>query len=122
MTDATHTLIAADRGALIDALPIEPGGVRSTRIHKGPGATIVRLSMDAGTVMKEHIAQAPLLVSVLDGRVAIEVGGERIELGAGGLLQIGERVPHAVEALAASHLLLTLGVRAAATPEADAAG
>jgi len=123
MTDVTHTLIAADLAALVDALPIEPGGVRSTRIHKGPGATIVRLSMDAGTVMKEHIAQAPLLVSVLDGRVALEVGGERIELGAGGLLQIGERVPHAVEALAPSHLLLTLGVRAAATtPEGDAAG
>lgn len=122
MTDVTHTLIAADLAALVDALPIEAGGVRSTRIHKAPGATIVRLSMDEGTVMKEHIAQAPLLVSVLDGRVALEVGGERIELGAGGLLQIGERVPHAVEALAPSHLLLTLGVRAATTPDADAAG
>lgn len=122
MTDVTHTLIAADLAALVDALPIEPGGVRSTRIHKGPGARIVRLSMDAGAVMKEHLAQAPLLVSVLDGRVALEVGGERIELGAGGLLQIAERVPHAVEALAPSHLLLILGVRAATTPEADAAG
>ncbi|MEV1130703.1 cupin domain-containing protein [Agromyces sp. NPDC049794] len=122
MPDATHILIAADAASLIDALPIEPGGVRSTRIHKGPGATIVRLSMDAGTVMKEHIAQAPLLVSVLDGRVALEVGGERIELGAGGLLHIGERVPHAVEALTPSHLVLTLGTRSAATPGADAAG
>lgn len=122
MPDATHTVIAADAAALIDALPIEPGGVRSTRIHKGPGATIVRLSMDAGTVMKEHMAQAPLLVSVLEGRVALEVLGERIELGAGGLLQIGERVPHAVEALAPSHLVLILGARTAATSAADAAG
>ncbi len=120
MPDATHTVIAADLAALLDALPIEPGAVRSTRIHKGPGASVVRLSMDAGTVMKEHIAQSPLLVTVLDGHVALEVGGEHIELRSGGVIHIDARVPHAVEAIAPSHLLLTLGERTSTAP--DAAG
>ncbi|WP_448004318.1 cupin domain-containing protein [Agromyces bauzanensis] len=115
--DATHTVIAADLAALLDALPIEPGAVRSTRIHKGPGASVVRLSMDAGTVMKEHIAQAPLLVSVLDGHVALEVGGERVELRSGGVIHIDTRVPHAVEAIAPSHLMLTLGERSSTAPD-----
>ncbi|GAA4382276.1 cupin domain-containing protein [Agromyces bauzanensis] len=118
MADATHTVIATDLAALLDALPIEPGAVRSTRIHKGPGASVVRLSMDAGTVMKEHLAQAPLLVSVLDGRVALEVGGERIDLRSGGVIHIGARVPHAVEAINPSHLLLTVGERTPTAPDA----
>lgn len=117
MADATHTVIAADLTTLLDVLPIEPGAVRSTRIHKGHGASVVRLSMDAGTVMKEHIAQAPLLVSVLDGRVALEVGGERIELRSGGLIHIDAHVPHAVEAIIPSHLLLTLGERTSTTAD-----
>lgn len=125
MTELTHTVVATDVAALLDALPIEPGGVRSTRIHKGPGATIVRLSMDAGTTMKEHVSAAPLLVSVLAGRAVIEVGGERVELRPGGIVQIGAGVPHAVEAIDASHLMLTLGERPAASaagPAPDAAG
>lgn len=111
MSEARHAVIAVDREALLSALPIEPGNVRSTRIYKGAGATIVRLSMDAGTVMKEHISAIPVLVSVLDGRAALEVDGERIELGAGGIVHIDARVPHSVEALVPSHLMLTLGER-----------
>lgn len=124
MTDATHTVVAAELGALLDALPIEPGGVRSTRIHKGPGATLVRLSMDTGTTMKEHVSAAPLLVSVLAGHAVIEVGRERVDLRPGGIVQIGAGVPHAVEAVDPSHLLLTLGERpsAAPAPAPDAAG
>ncbi|WP_448809772.1 cupin domain-containing protein [Agromyces bauzanensis] len=123
MTDATHTIVAADLAGLLDALPIEPGGVRSTRIHKGPGATLVRLSMDAGTTMKEHVSAAPLFVSVLEGRVVIDVGGERVELRPGGVVQIGAGVPHAVQAIDPSHLMLTLGERPAAQAAApDAAG
>lgn len=118
MTDATHTVIAADRAALLDALPIEPGAVRSTRIHRASGVSVVRLAMDAGTVMREHIAQAPLLVSVIDGSVALEVGGERIELRSGGLIHIDARVPHAVEAITPSQLLLTLGERSRTASDA----
>lgn len=108
MNEARHTVIAVDRTALLDALPIEPGNVRSTRVYKGLGATIVRLSMDAGTVMKEHVSATPVLVSVLEGRAALDVEGERVELGAGGIVHIDAQVPHSVEALAPSHLMLTL--------------
>jgi quercetin dioxygenase-like cupin family protein len=112
MTGATHTVIAADVAALLDTLPVEAGAVCSTRVYKAPDVTLVRLSMDTGTVMKEHIAQSPLLVTVLDGQVALEVGGERVELRSGGVVHIDARVPHAVEAIVPSHLLLTLGGRA----------
>ena len=112
MSEAGHSVIAVDLESLLSALPIEPGGVRSTRIYKGPAVSIVRLSMDSGTVMKEHVSATPVLVSVLEGRATLEVDGERIELGAGGIVHVGARVPHSVEALVPSHLMLTLGGRA----------
>lgn len=79
MAEGTHTLIAGDAEALLCALPIEAGKVRSRRIFAGTGATMVLLSLDAGETLKEHIATTPILVQVLSGHVTLEVGHERIE-------------------------------------------
>jgi uncharacterized protein (DUF2249 family)/quercetin dioxygenase-like cupin family protein len=116
MTEATHTLIAVDLETLLRAQPIEAGKVRSRRIFAGTGATMVRLSLDAGETLKEHIAMTPILVQVLSGHVTFEVGRERIDLATGAIIHLDANLPHAVEALTESHLLLTLFERARSTP------
>ena len=115
-----HALIAGDAEALLGVLPVEPGSIRSRRIFAGPGASVVRLSLAGGEVLKEHIAMAPLLLHVLSGHAAVTVGGERIELFAGGLLHITANAPHAVEALEdAQVLLVLLGARDSRHPRTD---
>lgn len=113
MTTPTHTLVAADADALALALPIEAGAVRSRRLFKGSGASVVRLSLDEGQLMREHTASAPILVQVLSGHVILEVDGERIDLRDGGIIHIEAGIPHSVEAVTAAHLTLILAERTA---------
>lgn len=108
MTAATHTLIAKDAEALLAALPIEAQKLRTQRVFVGTGVTLVRLSMDVGQILKEHVSTTPILVQVLTGSVSFGVGTERIDMSAGAIIQVEANVPHSVEALVASHLLLTL--------------
>lgn len=115
-----HALIAGDAESLLGVLPVEPGSIRSRRIFAGPGASVVRLSLAQGEVLKEHIAMAPLLLHVLSGHAIVIVGDERIELLAGGLLHIDAQAPHAVEALEdAQVLLVLLGARESRHPRAE---
>jgi uncharacterized protein (DUF2249 family)/quercetin dioxygenase-like cupin family protein len=116
MTKGTHTLIAVDAEALLRAQPIEAGKVRSRRIFAGAGATMMRLSLDAGESLREHVATTPILVQVLSGQVALVVGREHIDLTTGAIIHLDANLPHAVEALTKSHLLLTLFERGRSTP------
>ena len=116
MTEGTHTLIAGGADTLLGALPIEAGKVRSRRIFAGAGATLVRLSLDAGQTLKEHIATTPILVQVLSGHAALDIGQERIDLPTGAIVHLDAHLPHAVEALTESHLLLTLFERERSSP------
>ena len=114
MTAADFTLVASDSATLIDELDIEPGAFRTRRIFKGAGVTLIRLAFDAGQVMKEHTAVAPILVQVLSGHAAMHLGDERIDLPAGAIIHIDTKVPHSVEAVTATQLLLTLCERPSA--------
>lgn len=114
MTAADFTLVAPDAAALIDELDIEPGAFRTRRIFKGAGVTVVRLAFDAGQVMKQHTAAAPILVQVLSGHAAMHLDGDRIDLPTGAIIHIDTKVPHSVEAVTATQLLLTLCERPAA--------
>lgn len=104
----THEQVSVDTAAVLAAAPIEPGMVRAHRLFRGAGVTVMGIAIDAGAVMKEHVAPAPILVQVIDGRIAFDVEGERFELPVGGMLHVAERVPHAVEALEPSRFLLML--------------
>jgi quercetin dioxygenase-like cupin family protein len=103
-----HELIVADQATLRRALPIDPGGVRSRRLFKSDDVAVVGVAMDAGAVMQDHSAQAPILIQVLEGRGAVQVRGTRIELPAGGLLHVESGLRHGVEALEPMRFLLLL--------------
>ena len=103
-----HELIVADQATLQRALPIDPGGVRSRRLFKSDDVAVVGVAMDAGAVMQDHSAQAPILIHVLEGRGAVQVRGTRVELPAGGLLHVESGLRHGVEALEPMRFLLLL--------------
>ncbi|MEO8283968.1 MAG: cupin domain-containing protein [Pseudarthrobacter sp.] len=118
MTAGNHTLIAANAEALLAALPVDAGAVRSTRVFKGAGAGVVRLTIDEGAVMREHTATAPILLQVLSGHAALDVGGERVDLPTGAIIHLDAGQPHSVEALTPAHLLLIICERAPGTTRA----
>lgn len=93
----------------------------SRTVLTAAGVRVVLFTFDTGQVLTEHTAAMPVLLSVVDGRLRVVADGQTHELVPGGLLHLDTRVPHSVEALAPSRLVLTM-LDARATPVASAAG
>jgi quercetin dioxygenase-like cupin family protein len=83
-------------------------GRSSKTLVKHDDLRIVLISMKANTQMHEHKAAARISVQTLTGHVHLRVVGRSVDLPAGHLLALDQCLPHDVEALEDSSLLLTL--------------
>jgi quercetin dioxygenase-like cupin family protein len=63
---------------------------------------------DTGQVLTEHTAAVPALLQVLDGHLRITADGRTVDLVPGRLVHLAARLPHALEAVEPSRLLLTM--------------
>jgi quercetin dioxygenase-like cupin family protein len=96
------------RENLFELSPITPGKLGHSTVLSAPGVRVIVLAFEAGRVLEEHIAPKQLLMQALDGRLVITAAGKKTTLVPGGLMRLDESLPHAVEALEDSHLMLTL--------------
>ena len=87
---------------------VDPGRPHHTKVLSAPGVRVVVLTFEAGYVLREHTTPAMLLLQVLDGRVRITAADQVTELAPGGLLRLDAALPHTVEALEESRLMLTM--------------
>ena len=94
--------------AVGDLIEVAPDSTVSRTVLKAQGARVVLFAFDAGQELSEHTAAVPILLQVLDGRLRVGAGGQRVELVAGGLVHIGARVPHDVYAQEPTRMLLTM--------------
>lgn len=108
MEHPTNSLVARTGAALLAALPIEPDRVQTHRLLQGSGVTAVGIAMDQGAQMKEHQSRVPILVQVLEGTIAMQIGQERSEMPPGAIMHIEGGVRHALHALAPARVLLLL--------------
>ncbi|MEO6798096.1 MAG: cupin domain-containing protein [Candidatus Dormibacter sp.] len=69
---------------------------------------IVLIALKAGGRINEHHANARISVHTLEGRLRIHLAEGNVELGPGELLALEPNIPHAVEGLQDSALLLTM--------------
>ncbi|QIK83862.1 cupin domain-containing protein [Sanguibacter sp. HDW7] len=115
---APSTSFLADLGTLA---PVQEESTVSRTVLRADGVRVVVFAFDAGQVLTEHTAAMPVLLSVLDGHLRVVADGTTHELVPGALLHMATRVPHSVEAIAPSRLVLTM-LDARATPATSAAG
>lgn len=90
-------------------------GTRTARtlVKEGPlRATLVGLA--AGGELKEHRADGPISVHVLEGEIEFSAEGKQWRLSAGSLLSLAPAIRHAVRSATGGVFLLTV---AAALPE-----
>lgn len=93
----------------VDALvAVEPGRRTSQLALAADGARVVVFGFDTGAELTEHTAPGPILVQVLEGRLAFTAGDVTKELAPGGLLHLDARIPHSVRALEPSKMMLTI--------------
>ncbi|WP_227589830.1 cupin domain-containing protein [Demequina pelophila] len=87
---------------------VQPESTVSRTVLKEEGVRIVVFAFDAGQVLTEHTAAVPVLLEVLEGRLAITADGRTEELLPGAVMHMGTRLPHAVDALEPSKLALIM--------------
>ena len=96
------------RENLFELAPITPGKLGHSTVLSAPGVRVIVLAFESGWVLEEHLAPKQALFQALDGRLLVTAAGKQTILVPGGLMRLDEGLPHAVEALEDSRLMLTL--------------
>ena len=86
---------------------VVPGRLGHTVVLESPGARVLVLTFEAGHVLKEHRVPKILIMQALEGHLRVTAGGRVTELLPFGLLRLDASLPHEVEALEESRLMLT---------------
>jgi quercetin dioxygenase-like cupin family protein len=89
--------------------PDGPSGRRAETLLKTPCLRVVLITMRAGTELRDHTAPGPITVQPLQGRFALMVDGETLEITPGAVVALAERTRHAVRAIEDGAFLLTIG-------------
>ncbi len=103
-TAATMTDVA-DLGSLVE---VQTDSTVSRTVLRAEGARVVLFAFDAGQVLTEHTAAMPVLLQVIDGHLRITADGRTVDLRPGGVIHLGTRLPHSVEAVTAAKLNLIM--------------
>jgi quercetin dioxygenase-like cupin family protein len=96
------------------ALRAEPhparDGHRQVGLIHGEDLRLVLFAFEAGGRLPEHRAPGQVVIHCLRGELVVAAGGTPHRLGAGEALALDSSVPHAVDAVAESDMLLTVCV------------
>ncbi|ODS51824.1 MAG: cupin [Acidobacteria bacterium SCN 69-37] len=100
----------APASALVLADLITPAehGIASRVLAKNSSGTVTLFAFDAGEALSEHTAPFDALVIVLEGTFVLTIGGNRVEARAGTVVRMPAGVPHAVDAIDPSRMLLVM--------------
>jgi quercetin dioxygenase-like cupin family protein len=98
--------------------PIRANGRDSLTLVRDPSFDLVLVALNAKVLLPEHKAPGAISVIVLSGRIAFSANNERLELGLHDVVTLPARVPHEVEALEDSAILITIAmpITSAKTP------
>ncbi len=106
MTDSTPTM--TDIEDLASMVQVQTGATVSRTVMTAQGARLVLFAFDAGEELTEHTAAMPAVLTVLEGHLRITADGRTVDLRPGGLVHLGTRLPHAVEAVTATKFALLM--------------
>jgi quercetin dioxygenase-like cupin family protein len=88
--------------------PYRARGHNAKTLAHYPDLRIVLIALSRGARLEKHQTIGHLSIQLLEGKVAMALDGERVELSAHQLLELAPNRAHDVEALEDSALLLTV--------------
>ena len=99
-----------------EPIDVKPLGARleqtkKTTLVQTDALKVVRLALPAGKEIPSHRAPGEITVQCLEGRVAFTAGDTTYDLGAGQLLHVADKLPHALRGIEDASLLVTLVLR-----------
>jgi quercetin dioxygenase-like cupin family protein len=106
---ATPPRIPAATPLALHAL-IQPteGGIASRILAKTEGGNLTLFAFDEGQGLTTHTSPFDALVVVLDGAMALTIGGERVRAVPGTIVLMPANIPHALDATEAARMLLIM--------------
>jgi quercetin dioxygenase-like cupin family protein len=102
------TLPPAEAKDLAGLVDYAAGAVVSRTLVKNAAGTVTLFAFDEGQGLSEHTAPFAALVQVLDGSVAITIGGRPVPATAGQVVLMPANVPHALQATTPFKMLLVM--------------
>lgn len=88
--------------------PFEAHGRGSLSLVRDPDVEIVLLVLREKGHLNQHSATGPISVLVIEGRIVFTAGNQKLEAGVHDLITLPALVPHALEALEPSAILITI--------------
>ncbi len=85
-----------------------PDGIASRVLAKAAGGNVTVFAFDAGQGLTEHTSPFDALVMVLEGALALTIGGVPLRAEPGTIVRLPANVPHAVDAPSAARMLLIM--------------
>lgn len=90
-------------------------GIASRILGKTSGGNLTLFAFDTDQGLTEHTSPFDAFVIVLSGRFTLTIGGEPVHAAAGTIVRLPANVPHAVDAVEPSRMLLVMLRDTAAT-------
>lgn len=91
-----------------DLLAYAPHGIASRVLAKTPGGNVTLFAFETGQGLTEHTSPFDALVFVLEGAMALTIGGSPVQARAGSVTRMPAGVPHALEAVERTRMLLVM--------------
>lgn len=104
----TGQIPAAEALSLADLITPVEGGIASRILAKTGGGSITLFAFARGEGLSEHTSPFEAFVLVLEGTIAIAIGGQAVSAGAGAIVRLPAAVPHALDAGTAARMLLVM--------------
>lgn len=104
----THTLPPAEALSLQALLTPTEQGIASRVLAKAAGGSLTLFAFDKGQGLTEHTSPFDALVLVLEGALALTVGGAEVLATPGTVVRMPADVPHALDATEACRALLVM--------------
>lgn len=101
--------LASDRASMLTELvDVAPGAIVSRVLAKSAGGNVTLFAFDQGQGLSEHTAPFDALVQVVDGCLELTIGDTEMRVGGGEIVRMPANVPHALNAVEASRMVLTM--------------
>ena len=108
VNNAESTLPASEALRFGELLAYAPHGIASRVLAKSGGGNVTLFAFDGGQGLTEHTTPFDALVMVLEGHIVLTIGGKPVDAVPGTVTVMPANVPHAVDAKAASRMLLIM--------------
>ena len=101
-------IAAAEVARVAELADYQKGSVVSRILIRRDKGKVTLFAFDEGQELSEHTAPFDALVNVLEGKAEIRIAGQPFSLSAGDVILMPANQPHAVRAVSAFKMLLTM--------------